>query len=50
VRGLYGLRWWPIATPAVRACVFGLLRIFNVAFPPPPPVREAMARARSAAA
>jgi uncharacterized protein (DUF2236 family) len=50
VRGLYGLRWWPIATPAVRACVYGLLRIFNVAVPPPPPVREAMARARSAAA
>jgi uncharacterized protein (DUF2236 family) len=50
VRGLYGLRWWPIATPAVRACVYGLLRIFNIAVPPPPPVREAMARARSAAA
>jgi uncharacterized protein (DUF2236 family) len=50
VRDLYGLRWWPVATPVVRAGVYGLLRIFNVAVPPPPPVRAAMARARSSAA
>jgi uncharacterized protein (DUF2236 family) len=49
VRRLYGLRWLPIATPIVRGYVFALLRILNVAVPPPQPVREAMARARSAA-
>jgi uncharacterized protein (DUF2236 family) len=49
VRGLYGLRWWPPATPVVRAAVFSLLRIMNVAVPRPPPVRRAFALGRKAA-
>jgi uncharacterized protein (DUF2236 family) len=49
VRGLYGLRWWPLATPVVRAGVFSLLRVLNVAVPPPPPVRWALALGRTAA-
>jgi uncharacterized protein (DUF2236 family) len=49
VRQLYGLRWLPVATPVVRAYVYALLRILNVAVPAPQPVRDAVARARSAA-
>lgn len=48
-RSLYGLPWAPLATPVVRAGVGTLLRIVNAALPPPPPVRAAFARARSAA-
>jgi uncharacterized protein (DUF2236 family) len=44
VRSLYGLMWWPPATQVVRAAVFTLLRILNLALPPPPPVRRAMDR------
>jgi uncharacterized protein (DUF2236 family) len=50
VRELYGLKYWPPADPIVRLYVFGLLRAMNVAVPPPPRVREAFARVRSAAA
>jgi uncharacterized protein (DUF2236 family) len=50
VRKLYGLIWVPIATPVVRASVYGLLRVLNTTVPPPPLVREALARARSSAA
>jgi uncharacterized protein (DUF2236 family) len=50
VRRLYGLRWWRPATPLVRAYVFAMLRVLNVALPPPPPVRKAMQRAREIAA
>ena len=49
-RELYGLKYWPPADPIVRVYVFGLLRTMNVALPPPPRVREAFARVRSAAA
>ena len=50
VRRLYGLRWWPPSTPVVRAYVFAVLRLLNIALPPPPAVRRALRRARSAAA
>jgi uncharacterized protein (DUF2236 family) len=50
VRKLYGLRWWRPATPVVRAYVFATLRVLNVALPPPPPVRQALHRAREIAA
>jgi len=50
VRRLYGLRWWRPATPLVRAYVFAVLRVLNVALPPPPPVRKALQRARDRAA
>jgi uncharacterized protein (DUF2236 family) len=49
IRELYGLRWWAPAGPIVRASVYALFRAMNIALPPPPPVREAMARVRSAA-
>jgi uncharacterized protein (DUF2236 family) len=49
-RSLYGLKWWPPATPLVRASVFSVLRILNLVVPPPAPVRRAMARGRAAAA
>lgn len=49
VRKLYGLPWWPVATPIVRAYVYALFRVLNIVVPSPAPVRDAIARARAAA-
>jgi uncharacterized protein (DUF2236 family) len=45
VRDLYGLPWVGVATPAVRVTTRALLTTFKTLVPPPPPVREAHARA-----
>ncbi len=45
---LYGLWWFPPATPALRASVFTLSRVLNAVLPDAPPVREARARLAAA--
>lgn len=50
IRDLYGIPWPAPATPAVRASTTALLKTLKTLLPPPPPVREAMARARRLAA
>lgn len=50
VRDLYGIPWLEPATPLVRTSTLALLRSFKALFPPPPPVREALARAERLAA
>jgi len=48
-RRMYGLKWFGPANPAMRLSTFGLFRTMKLLLPPPPPVREAYERARSAA-
>lgn len=45
VRDLYGLPWSDVATPVVRLYTRATLTALKTLFPPPPPVREALARA-----
>ncbi len=45
---LYGLWWFPPATPALRASIFTLGRVLNVVLPEPPSVRAARARLAAA--
>ena len=45
VRALYGLPWVDVATPLVRLSTRALLEVLKTLLPPPPPVREALARA-----
>lgn len=47
VRSLYGLPWFAPADPPLRLAVFSLCRTLRILFPPPPPVRDALERARS---
>jgi uncharacterized protein (DUF2236 family) len=44
IRDLYGLPWPELADPLVRVAVFSLCRALNTLLPPPPPVKEALAR------
>ncbi|MGH2736136.1 MAG: oxygenase MpaB family protein [Actinomycetota bacterium] len=50
VRDLYGLPWSEVATPVVRLYTRTTLSALKTLFPPPPPVREALARAERLAA
>jgi uncharacterized protein (DUF2236 family) len=50
IRDLYGIPWPAPATPVVRATTIALLKSLKAMFPPPPPVREALARAERLAA
>ena len=50
VRDLYGLPWTDAATPIVRLYTRAVLTALKALFPPPPPVREALARADRLAA
>jgi len=47
-RRLYGLPWFPPATPPLRAGVFALTRVLNFVVPEAPEVRAARARTRAA--
>lgn len=47
VRELYGLPWVSQADPAVRISTSTLFRTLGLLLPPPPPVRDAYARARA---
>ncbi|MFN2489067.1 MAG: oxygenase MpaB family protein [Actinomycetota bacterium] len=47
VRDLYGLPWFEPAEPVVRLGVATLCRTLRILFPPPEPVRRALARAHS---
>jgi len=50
IRDLYGIPWFKPATPFVRTSTSALLRSLRLLVPPPPPVREALARAERLAA
>jgi uncharacterized protein (DUF2236 family) len=47
IRHLYGLPWFEPATPVVRAAVYPLARMINVALPRNPLIAEAQAREAS---
>ena len=49
-RRMYGIPWFPPADPAVRVAALALFRSARVVVPDPPPIRDAWARARKAAA
>jgi uncharacterized protein (DUF2236 family) len=49
VRGLYGIRWTPIAAPLVRLGVGGLFAILKRVLPPAPAIEDARRRAAGVA-